>query len=39
MKNPEMTAQDVIEFTQLLDQNSIEVVIDGGRGVDDHQSI
>ena len=29
MNNPEMSAQDVIEFIQLLDQNSIEVVIDG----------
>lgn len=30
----EMTAQDVIEFVQLLDQNQIEVYIDGGWGVD-----
>ncbi len=30
MNNPEMIAQDVIGFIKLLDQNSIEVVIDGG---------
>jgi lincosamide nucleotidyltransferase A/C/D/E len=33
-RNPEMTAQDVIEFVQLLNQNQIEVYIDGGWGVD-----
>ena len=32
--DPEMTAQDVIEFVQLLNQNQIEVYIDGGWGVD-----
>ena len=32
--NPEMTAQDVIEIVKLLNQNSIEVIIDGGWGVD-----
>lgn len=31
---PEMTAKDVIEFTQLLGQNQIKVHIDGGWGVD-----
>jgi lincosamide nucleotidyltransferase A/C/D/E len=33
-KNPEMTAEDVIDFIQLLTQNNIEVIIDGGWGVD-----
>ena len=33
-ENPEMTAKDVIEFVQLLNQNKIEVCIDGGWGVD-----
>ncbi|MCJ7700274.1 MAG: nucleotidyltransferase family protein [Anaerolineales bacterium] len=32
--NPEMRAEDVIEFVQLLEQNDIEVIIDGGWGVD-----
>ena len=32
--NPEMTAQDVIAFVQLLNQHDIEVYIDGGWGVD-----
>jgi lincosamide nucleotidyltransferase A/C/D/E len=32
--NPEMSAEDVIEFVQLLEQNDIEVIIDGGWGVD-----
>ncbi len=32
--NPEMTANDVIEFIQLLNQHDIDVVIDGGWGVD-----
>jgi lincosamide nucleotidyltransferase A/C/D/E len=31
---PEMTAEDVIEIVSLLNQNSIEVIIDGGWGVD-----
>lgn len=31
---PEMTAEDVIEFVELLRQNQIEVCIDGGWGVD-----
>jgi lincosamide nucleotidyltransferase A/C/D/E len=30
----EMNANDVIEFVQLLDENAIEVFIDGGWGVD-----
>ena len=30
----EMTAQDVIEFIKLMNQNNIEVWIDGGWGVD-----
>jgi lincosamide nucleotidyltransferase A/C/D/E len=32
--DPEMTAQDVIEIVQLLNQNHIDVCIDGGWGVD-----
>jgi len=32
--DPEMTANDVIEFVQLLKQNHIDVCIDGGWGVD-----
>jgi lincosamide nucleotidyltransferase A/C/D/E len=32
--NPEMTAQDVVEFVRLCEQNDIEVYIDGGWGVD-----
>jgi lincosamide nucleotidyltransferase A/C/D/E len=32
--NPEMTAKDVIEIVKLLNQNNIDVVIDGGWGVD-----
>jgi lincosamide nucleotidyltransferase A/C/D/E len=32
--HPEMTAGDVVEIVQLLDQNHIEVYIDGGWGVD-----
>jgi lincosamide nucleotidyltransferase A/C/D/E len=32
--DPEMTASDVIEIAQLLDQNRIDVWIDGGWGVD-----
>jgi lincosamide nucleotidyltransferase A/C/D/E len=31
---PEMSADDVIELVQLFDQNGIEVIIDGGWGVD-----
>ncbi len=33
-RHPEMTAQDVIEFLQLLNQHQIDVCIDGGWGVD-----
>jgi hypothetical protein len=33
-EEPEMTASDVIEFVQLLNQNHIGVYIDGGWGVD-----
>ena len=32
--NPEMTAQDVVAFVQLLNQHHIAVYIDGGWGVD-----
>jgi lincosamide nucleotidyltransferase A/C/D/E len=32
--DPEMTASDVVAFAQLLDQNRIDVWIDGGWGVD-----
>lgn len=32
--NPEMTAEDVVAFLQLLKQNQIEVYVDGGWGVD-----
>jgi lincosamide nucleotidyltransferase A/C/D/E len=32
--NPEMTANDVIEITKLLNQNDIDIIIDGGWGVD-----
>jgi lincosamide nucleotidyltransferase A/C/D/E len=32
--SPEMTADDVIEFVQLLNQHHIDVFIDGGWGVD-----
>ena len=32
--NPEMTANDVIDIVQLLNQHDIEVIIDGGWGVD-----
>ena len=32
--NPEMTADEVIEFVRLLNQHGIEVTIDGGWGVD-----
>ena len=37
--DPEMTASDVIEIAQLLDQNRIDVWIDGGWGVDHTHSI
>ena len=33
-EHPEMTANDVIEFVQLLTQHDIDMVIDGGWGVD-----
>jgi len=33
-KEPEMTARDVVEFVQLLNQHHIGVYIDGGWGVD-----
>ena len=32
--NPEMTAQDVLEFIELMTKNNIEVWIDGGWAVD-----
>jgi lincosamide nucleotidyltransferase A/C/D/E len=32
--NPEMTASDVIAIVKLLNRNGIEVIIDGGWGVD-----
>ncbi|HEX2696567.1 MAG TPA: hypothetical protein VHM28_02590 [Anaerolineales bacterium] len=32
--NPEMTADDVIEFIKLLNNSNIEVCVDGGWGVD-----
>lgn len=32
--SPEMTAEDVIAFVQLLNQHNIEIYIDGGWGVD-----
>jgi lincosamide nucleotidyltransferase A/C/D/E len=32
--DPEMTASDVVEIVQLLDQNQMDVWIDGGWGVD-----
>ena len=31
---PEMTAQDVIKIVELLNENNIDVIIDGGWGVD-----
>ncbi|HVN15541.1 MAG TPA: hypothetical protein VMT73_07350 [Anaerolineales bacterium] len=31
---PEMTAQDVVEFIKLLEDNNISVYVDGGWGVD-----
>lgn len=31
---PEMTANDVVELVQLLEQNDIEVYVDGGWGID-----
>ena len=32
--NPEMRAQDVIEIVELLNHHDVQVVIDGGWGVD-----
>ncbi len=32
--NPEMNAFDVIEIVNLLNQNNIEIIVDGGWGVD-----
>ena len=34
MEKPEMRAVDVLKIVQLLNQNGIEVIIDGGWGVD-----
>jgi len=34
MKEPEMTAEDAVEIIRLLEQNGIEVYVDGGWGVD-----
>jgi lincosamide nucleotidyltransferase A/C/D/E len=34
LKNPEMTAENAIEIIKLIEQNGIEVYIDGGWGVD-----
>ena len=34
LETPEMTANDVVAFVQLLNQNNIEVFVDGGWGVD-----
>jgi len=34
MNRPEMTAGDVVDIVKLLEQNGIEVYIDGGWGVD-----
>ncbi len=34
ISHPEMTADDVVEFVQLLNNHNIEVFIDGGWGVD-----
>jgi lincosamide nucleotidyltransferase A/C/D/E len=31
---PEMTAEDVVKFVKLLSENNIDIVIDGGWGVD-----
>jgi lincosamide nucleotidyltransferase A/C/D/E len=33
-ENPEMTSQDVIEIVKLLQENNIDIIIDGGWGVD-----
>ncbi|MCP4166436.1 MAG: nucleotidyltransferase family protein [Chloroflexi bacterium] len=33
-ENPEMTANDVVEIVKLLNQHDIDVIIDGGWGVD-----
>lgn len=34
MKKPEMTAENAVEIIKLMEQNGIEVYIDGGWGVD-----
>ena len=34
MIKKEMKAQDVIEFLELCEKNGIEIIIDGGWGVD-----
>lgn len=34
MKTPEMTAEDAVNIIKLLEQNGIEVCVDGGWGVD-----
>ena len=34
MKQPEMTAENAAEIIKLLEQNDIEVYVDGGWGVD-----
>ena len=34
MKKPEMTAEDAVKIIKLLEQNGIEVYVDGGWGVD-----
>ena len=34
MKEPEMTAEDAVKIIMLLEQNGIEVYVDGGWGVD-----
>jgi len=33
-QSPEMTAADVVDIVRLLEQNGIEVYVDGGWGVD-----
>lgn len=33
-KEPEMTAQDVIAFLRLMEENGIEIILDGGWAVD-----
>jgi len=34
MRKPEMTAEDAVEIIKLLEENDIEVYVDGGWGVD-----